>query len=69
VSWQDEDLAEATKLSQSLRTSLEVAWALLSGWSTRARYEVVLDLKAPVGAATPPESPWHVVRLDMEGRF
>ncbi|EPX60019.1 hypothetical protein D187_002105 [Cystobacter fuscus DSM 2262] len=69
VSWRDEDLAEATRLSQTLRTSLEVAWALLSGWSTRVRYEVVLDLKSPVGAVTPPESPWHVVRLDMEGSF
>ncbi|MET0401866.1 MAG: hypothetical protein ABW123_05655, partial [Cystobacter sp.] len=69
VLWQDEDLAERTRLSQTLRPSLEVDWALLPQWHTRVRYEVLLDLKQPEGAATPPASPWHVVRLDVEGRF
>jgi hypothetical protein len=69
VSWQDEDLSEGTRLSQTLRTSLEVAWAPLSGWSTRARYELILDLKDPEGATTPPESPGHLFRLELEGRF
>jgi hypothetical protein len=69
VLWQDEDLSERTRLSQTVRPSLEVDWALLPGWQTRVRYEVLLDLKQSMGSATPPEAPWHLVRLDVEGRF
>ncbi|MCY1073738.1 hypothetical protein [Archangium lansingense] len=69
ASWQDEDLSENTRLTQALRTSLEVAWAVIPELSTRARYELALDLKAPVGARSPPEPPQHLLRLELEGRF
>jgi hypothetical protein len=69
ASWLDEDLSENTRLTQSVRTSLEVAWDAVAGLGTRARYELVLDLKAPVGARSPPELPQHLFRLELEGRF
>ncbi|WP_395837643.1 helix-hairpin-helix domain-containing protein [Archangium violaceum] len=69
ASWQDEDLSENTRLTQTLRTSLEVAWALERGPGLRARYELALDLKSPVGSRTPPELPQHLFRLELEGRF
>ncbi len=69
ASWQDEDLSERTRLTQMLRASLEVAWEVLSELGVRARYEWVLDLKAPEGARTPPELAWHLFRLELEGRF
>lgn len=69
ASWGDEDLSENTRLTQTLRTSLEVAWAAVAGPGARARYELALDLKAPVGARSPPEPPQHVFRLELEGRF
>ncbi len=69
MSWRDEDLSESTRLTQALRTSLEVTWAVLPALSARARYERVLDLKAPAGARTPPEPPQHLFRLELEGRF
>ncbi|MFE8605008.1 hypothetical protein [Archangium violaceum] len=69
ASWQDEDLSENTRLTQTVRTSLEVAWDAVAGLGTRARYELVLDLKAPVGARSPPELPQHLFRLELEGRF
>jgi hypothetical protein len=69
ASWRDEDLSERTRLTQALRTSLEVAWAVLPGLSTRARYELALDLKGSEGARTPPEPPWHLFRLELESRF
>ncbi|HEX5750788.1 MAG TPA: hypothetical protein VFZ09_31480 [Archangium sp.] len=69
ASWQDEDLSENTRLTQSVRTSLEVAWDAAAALGTRARYELVLDLKAPVGARSPPELPQHLFRLELEGRF
>ncbi len=67
--WQDEDLTENTRLTQTLRTSLEAAWALLPGWSARGRYELALDLKSPEGAHTPPEPSQHLFRLELESRF
>ncbi len=67
--WRDEDLSERTRLTQTLRTSLEVAWDAVPGLGTRARYELALDLKAPVGARSPPELPQHLFRLELEGRF
>ncbi|AKI99893.1 hypothetical protein ATI61_104685 [Archangium gephyra] len=69
ASWLDEDLSENTRLTQTVRTSLEVAWDAIAGLGTRARYELVLDLKAPVGARSPPELPQHLFRLELEGRF
>jgi hypothetical protein len=69
ASWRDEDLSENTRLAQTLRTSLEVAWEALAVLGLRARYEWVLDLKAPEGARTPPLPPQHLFRLEMEGRF
>ena len=39
ASWRDEDLSESTRLTQGLRTSLEVAWAVLPELGARARYE------------------------------
>jgi hypothetical protein len=69
ASWRDEDLSENTRLTQALRTSLEVAWAAASGLGLRARYELALDLKAPVGARTPPEPPQHLFRLELESHF
>ncbi|HYO57256.1 hypothetical protein [Archangium sp.] len=69
ASWRDEDLSENTRLTQTLRTSLEVAWAAVAELGTRARYELALDLKAPVGARTPPELPQHLFRLELEGHF
>ena len=69
VLWQDEDLSERSRLSQTLRASLEGTWRFPDGWSTRARYEVIVDLKDAAGAVTPPEAPWHAVRCEVEGRF
>ncbi|HLM45918.1 MAG TPA: hypothetical protein VK458_18760, partial [Myxococcaceae bacterium] len=69
VRWQDEDLSENTRLTQSLRSSLEVDWAVLPALSARARYELALDLKAPEGARTPPEPPQHLFRLELEARL
>ncbi len=69
ASWRDEDLSESTRLTQGLRTSLEVAWAVLPELGARARYELALDLKSPEGARTPPEPPQHLFRLELEGRF
>jgi hypothetical protein len=69
ASWRDEDLSENTRLTQTLRTSLEVAWALLPGWSARGRYELALDLKSPEGSRTPPEPSQHLFRLELESRF
>ncbi|HEX8434514.1 helix-hairpin-helix domain-containing protein [Archangium sp.] len=69
ASWRDEDLSERTRLTQGLRTSLEVAWAALSELGARARYELALDLKSPEGARSPPEPPQHLFRLELEGRF
>ena len=69
ASWQDEDLSENTRLTQSLRQSLEVAWEVLPSLSARARYELALDLKSPEGSRTPSESPQHLFRLELEGRF
>ncbi|WP_257457557.1 hypothetical protein [Archangium lipolyticum] len=69
ASWRDEDLSENTRLTQALRTSLEVAWAVLPGWSARGRYELALDLKSPEGSLTPPEPPQHLFRLELESRF
>jgi hypothetical protein len=67
--WQDEDLSDNTRLTQSLRSSLEVAWAFLPALSARARYELALDLKSPEGSRTPPEPPQHLFRLELEGRL
>jgi hypothetical protein len=61
ASWRDEDLSESTRLTQALRTSLEVAWTGLPELSARARYELALDLKA--------EPPQHLFRLELESRF
>ena len=58
MSWRDEDLADDTRLAQTLRTSLAGAWALASGSGIRARYEFVL---------APPEPPQHLFRLELEG--
>jgi hypothetical protein len=69
ASWQDEDLSENTRLTQALRTSLEVAWAVLPELGARARYELAVDLKSPVGSRTPPVPPQHLFRLELEGRF
>ncbi|PTL80068.1 hypothetical protein DAT35_31085 [Vitiosangium sp. GDMCC 1.1324] len=69
ASWQDEDLSENTRLTQTLRASLEVAWAAVSGLTARTRYELALDLKAPVGSRTPPAPPQHLFRLELESRF
>ncbi|MFL5354664.1 hypothetical protein [Archangium sp.] len=69
ASWQDEDLSENTRLTQALRTSLEVAWAALPELGVRARYELAVDLKSPVGSRTPPVPPQHLFRLELEGRF
>jgi hypothetical protein len=69
ASWQDEDLSENTRLTQSLRQSLEVAWALMPALSARARYEHALDLKSPEGSRTPPEPPQHLFRLELESRL
>jgi hypothetical protein len=69
ASWRDEDLSESTRLTQGLRTSLEVAWAALPELGARARYELALDLKSPEGARTPPEPLQHLFRLELEGRF
>ena len=67
ANWRDEDVSDNTRLSQGLRTSMEVAWAPWPGWSTRARYELALDLKSAVGARTPPDAPRHLFRLELEG--
>jgi hypothetical protein len=69
ASWRDEDLSENTRLTQTLRTSLEVAWAALPELAARARYELALDLKSPVGARSPPELPQHLFRLELESHF
>lgn len=67
--WQDEDLSENTRLTQTLRNALEVTWAPRAMLGVRARYELVLDLKAAEGALTPPAPPQHLVRLELDVRL
>lgn len=69
ASWRDEDLTDNTRLTQTLRGALEVAWAAVPVLTPRARYELVLDLKSPEGARTPPLPPQHLFRLELESHF
>ncbi len=58
VSWQEE-----------LHAMGEVAWRVMEGLSTRARYELVLDTRVPEAARPPVEPPQHLFRLELEGNW
>ena len=67
--WQDEVLADGSRMTRALRTSLEVAWALLPELGTRARYELTWEPRADAVTRSPSEPPRHLFRLELEGRL
>ncbi len=69
ATWLDADLFEPTRGEQALRTTVDVSWVVLDAVTTRARYEVALDLSEAPGTRTPPDSPRHQLRLELETRF
>lgn len=69
VSWSDEDLSDASRPAQALRTTLDVSWAARDGLTARARYELGLDLTDAASARTPPDPPRHQFRLELESHF
>ncbi len=58
VSWQEE-----------LRAVGMVTWNVMEGLSTRGRYELVLDARAPEPSRSPVEPPQHLFRLELEGTW
>lgn len=68
LSWLDEDLASPTR-PQSLRAWAEAAYAPAEWLALRARYELLLDTRDASGDRSPPEPPWHSLRLELETRF
>jgi hypothetical protein len=58
VSWEEE-----------LRAVGDVTWNVMEGLSTRARYELVVDARAPESPRSPVEPPQHLFRLELEGNW
>jgi hypothetical protein len=69
ASWLDEDLSDPGRGEQALRATVDVGWAVLDAVTTRARYELAVELSKAASARAPPEPPRHQLRLELETRF